>query len=54
MKKEQKEQIVKAAEKRSLKYDDVTLDQEPKVMVAPDTFWVQAWVAVPSPLLVTK
>lgn len=51
MKKEQKNEIVKVAAVKCQKYDDVTLDLNPRVLPlsisSPGAYWVQAWIKVP-------
>lgn len=51
MKKELKEKIMEFAREEvdieEIKDHLLLVDDNPKIMVAPDTYWVQAWIRVP-------
>jgi hypothetical protein len=47
MKKEQKEKIVAAAKKTFDQVEGLIVPQDAKVIVAPNGYWVQAWIEIP-------
>lgn len=46
MNEEQEKKVIKEAQEKRWKYDDVVVTRNPEIIVAPDSFWVQAWIAV--------